>query len=85
MLWKISKNGVRKRSDCINLKTMIEYSSNGNEMTNDCYKPPLEERLARLEGENVETSNMFYELQIEIDMLKIRIQTLENLVIGDDK
>jgi len=64
---------------------MIEYSSNGNEMTNDCYKPPLEERLARLEGENVETSNMFYELQIEIDMLKIRIQTLENLVIGDDK
>ena len=54
-------------------------------MTNDCYKPPLEERLARLEGENIDTNNMFYELQIEIDMIKIRIQTLENLVIGDDK
>ena len=64
---------------------MIEYPSNGNEMTNDCYKPPLEERLARLEGENVGTTNELYELQIEIDMLKIRIQTLENLVIGDDK
>ena len=64
---------------------MIEYPSNGNEMTNDCYKPPLEERLARLEEENIDTNNMCYELQIEIDMLKIRIQTLENLVIGDDK
>ena len=64
---------------------MIEYPSNGNEMTNDCYKPPLEERLARLEGENVGTTNELYELQIEIDMLKERIKTLENLVIGDDK
>ena len=85
MLWKISKNGVRKRSDCINLKTMIEYPSNGNEMTNDCYKPPLEERLARLEGENVETSNMLYELNVDIDMLKERLKTLENLILGDGK
>ena len=54
-------------------------------MTNDCYKPPLEERLARLEGENVGTTNELYELQIEIDFLKIRIQTLENLIIGDNK
>ena len=54
-------------------------------MTNDCYKPPLEARVQQLEEENIDTNNMFYELQIEIDMLKIRIQTLENLVIGDDK
>jgi len=64
---------------------MIEYPSNGNEMTNDCYKPPLEERLARLEGENVETSNMFYELNVDIDMLKERLKILENLIIGDNK
>ena len=54
-------------------------------MNNDCYKPPLEERVARLEGENIDTNNMFYELEIEIDMLKERLKTLENLVIGDDK
>ncbi len=54
-------------------------------MKSDCYKPSLEERLARLEDENVETNNMLYELSIDIDMLKIRIQTLENLIIGDGK
>ena len=54
-------------------------------MKSDCYKPPLEERLARLEDENIETNNMLYELSVDIDMLKIRIQTLENLVIGDGK
>ena len=54
-------------------------------MTHECYKPTIEERVARLEDENVETNNMLYELSIDIDMLKIRIQTLENLIIGDDK
>ncbi len=54
-------------------------------MNKDCYKPSPEERLARLEDENIETNNMLYELSIDIDMLKIRIQTLENLVIGDGK
>ncbi len=54
-------------------------------MKSDCYKPSLEERLARLEDENIETNNMLYELSVDIDMLKIRIQTLENLVIGDGK
>ena len=54
-------------------------------MTNECYKPTIEERVARLEEENIETNNMLYELSIDIDMLKIRIQTLENLIIGDDK
>ena len=49
------------------------------------YKPPVEARVQQLEEENVGTTNELYELQIEIDMLKIRIQTLENLVIGDDK
>ena len=49
------------------------------------YKPPVEARVQQLEDENVGTTNELYELQIEIDMLKIRIQTLENLVIGDDK
>ncbi len=54
-------------------------------MINDCYRPSPEERIAKLEDENVETNNMLYELSIDIDMLKIRIQHLENLVIGDDK
>ncbi len=54
-------------------------------MNNDCYKPSPEERIARLEDENIETNNMLYELSVDIDMLKIRIQTLENLVIGDNK
>ena len=54
-------------------------------MTHECYKPTIEERVARLEEENIDTNNMFYELQIDIDMLKIRIQTLEDLIIGDDK
>jgi hypothetical protein len=51
----------------------------------DCYKPSPEERLAILEDENIETNNMLYELSVDIDMLKIRIQTLENLIIGDGK
>ncbi len=54
-------------------------------MNKDCYKPSLEERFARLEDENIETNNMLYELSVDIDMLKIRILTLENLVIGDGK
>jgi hypothetical protein len=54
-------------------------------MTHECYKPTIEERVARLEEENIDTNNMFYELQIDIDMLKIRILTLENLIIGDGK
>ena len=54
-------------------------------MTHECYKPTIEERVARLEDENVETNNMLYELSVDIDMLKIRIQTLEDLIIGDDK
>ena len=54
-------------------------------MNKDCYKPSLEERLARLEDENIETNNMFYELQIDIDMLKERLKTFENLIIGDGK
>ena len=45
----------------------------------------MEVRVQQLEDENVGMTNELYELQIEIDMLKIRIQTLENLVIGDDK
>ena len=49
------------------------------------YKPPVEARVQQLEDENVGMTNELYELQIEIDFLKIRIQTLENLVIGDDK
>jgi len=28
---------------------------------------------------------MLYELSVDIDMLKERLKTLENLVIGDDK
>ena len=54
-------------------------------MTHECYKPTIEERVARLEEENIDTNNMLYELSIDIDMLKIRIQTLEDLIIGDDK
>ncbi len=49
------------------------------------YKPPIEARVQQLEDENVGTNNMLYELSIDIDMLKIRIKALENLVIGDGK
>jgi hypothetical protein len=49
------------------------------------YKPPLEARVQQLEDENIDTNNMLYELGIDIDILKIRIQTLENLIIGDGK
>ncbi|NBW14104.1 MAG: hypothetical protein EBR82_39515 [Caulobacteraceae bacterium] len=49
------------------------------------YKPPIEARVLKLEEENVGTTNELYELQVEIDMLKIKIQHLENLVIGDNK
>jgi hypothetical protein len=41
--------------------------------------------VQQLEDENIDTNNMLYELSVDIDMLKIRIQTLENLVIGDNK
>ena len=54
-------------------------------MTHECYKPTIEERVARLEDENIDTNNMLYELNVDIDMLKERLKTLENLVIGDDK
>ena len=54
-------------------------------MTHECYKPTIEERVAKLEDENIDTNNMFYELQIDIDMLKIRIQHLENIILGDGK
>ena len=54
-------------------------------MNKDCYKPPLEERLSKLEEENTGMTNELYELQIEIDMLKERLKTLENLIIGDNK
>ena len=56
-----------------------------NQMTNDCYKPSLEERLAKLEEETIDTNIMLFELSIDIDMIKDRLITLENLVIGDDK
>ena len=54
-------------------------------MTHECYKPTIEERVARLEEENIDTNNMFYELQIDIDMLKERLKILENLILGDGK
>ena len=43
------------------------------------------DRVERLEDENVGTTNELYEILIEIDMLKDRLKTLENLVIGDNK
>ena len=49
------------------------------------YKPPVEARVQQLEEENVETSNMLYELNVDIDMLKERLKTLENLILGDGK
>jgi len=49
------------------------------------YKPPVEARVQQLEDENVGTTNELYEILIEIDMLKDRLKTLENLVIGDNK
>lgn len=43
------------------------------------------DRVERLEDENVGTTNELYEILIEIDMLKDRLKTLENLIIGDNK
>ena len=54
-------------------------------MKSDCYKPPLEARVLQLEDENIDTNNMLYELSVDIDILKIRIQHLENIIIGDGK
>ena len=54
-------------------------------MTHECYKPTIEERVARLEDENIDTNNMLYELNVDIDMLKERLKILENLIIGDGK
>ena len=45
----------------------------------------MEARVLKLEEENVETNNMLYELSIDIDMLKERLKTLENFIIGDGK
>ena len=41
--------------------------------------------MQKLEDENIDTNNMLYELGNDIEMLKIRIQHLENLIIGDGK
>ena len=54
-------------------------------MKSDCYKPPLEARVLQLEDENIDTNNMLYELSVDIDMLKERLKTLENFIIGDGK
>jgi hypothetical protein len=52
---------------------------------NECYKPSLEKRLAKLEEENIEINNVLYELEVDIEMLKSKMQTLENFIIGDNK
>ena len=52
---------------------------------NECYKPSLEKRLAKLEEENIGINNMLYELEVDIEMLKSKMQTLENFIIGDNK
>ena len=49
------------------------------------YKPPVEARVQQLEEENIDTNNMLYELNVDIDMLKERLKTLENLILGDGK
>ena len=49
------------------------------------YKPPVEARVQQLEDENVGTTNELYEILIEIDMLKERLKTLENFILGDGK
>ena len=54
-------------------------------MTNECYKPSPEERIARLEEENIDTNNMLYELNVDIDMLKERLKTLEYFILGYNK
>ena len=49
------------------------------------YKPPVEVRVQQLEEENIDTNNMLYELNVDIDMLKERLKTLENFILGDGK
>ena len=49
------------------------------------YKETIEERLAKLEEENIETTNELYRLANIIDFLDIRVKKLEDFVIGDGK
>lgn len=49
------------------------------------YKKTIEERLARLEEENIANTNEIYRIANIIDFLESRIKHLEDLVVGDGK
>lgn len=42
----------------------------------------LEERIAKLEEENIETANCLYELQNQLDMMNENEYTLRNYTLG---
>jgi predicted nucleic acid-binding Zn-ribbon protein len=45
----------------------------------------LKTRIQILEEENVGTTNELYELMIDMDFIKMRLQTLEDFIVGDNK
>lgn len=49
------------------------------------YKKTTEERLARLEEENIANTNEIYRLANIVDFLESRIKHLEDLVVSDGK
>lgn len=51
----------------------------------EIYKPLTDQKLKYLENENVETTNVLYELSIKIDDLNNRLQVLENYLLSDGK
>jgi len=51
----------------------------------EMYKPNIDQKLNYLENENVETTNVLYELSNKIDDLNNRLQVLENYLLSDGK
>lgn len=45
----------------------------------------MEEKITKLEKENIETTNVLYEVINEIDNLKQRLKILENHILSDGK
>lgn len=43
----------------------------------------LEERINKLEQENIETTNCLYELQNQFDMMNVNEYTLRNYSLGE--
>ena len=49
------------------------------------YKPSINQKLNYLENENVETTNVLYEIINRVDNLDSRLNLLEDYIISDGK